>query len=646
MGVWILWERQRYYRQFVSSVHLMQLGALLAVTANLLEFAHVAGVLRFDFVVASSTPDGLHLLFRALGLALLSAGVRLSAWDLATVLASSAVGVVYFAAPSLALLVYFLQVPAGALLAYNLHRAFQDMRLVISPVVLCLVHAALSALLLATNNVLFHSLRDVLADAAGWMVLSLSVWVVPGAIEWVEDEEITDLQVVGDGQAAAQALAEARARHAVPAGFSSLYEVNRAREDARKLAAIMRGEDPGAFAELEGLYGPSSLGPSRRRTPAAPPPQPLGALALGSRPGSAASAPRGDARGLSRAASAASSRSSTSVTSAASSASAVPRGGDPGGWGLGVAPLEPAEHGRGAAAREAARGPVLSHAAGRARAELDPRRASSRASSLSDLPAAAAAPEAGAAPAAPLPSGPPVGRPAIEAPPHSARGEAGGAGETPRSAGGAMPRGGEPAHEGLDTLQSAPGVSPPTPRGAAPGRGGRSAAASPASVHSDHILSAAPASGRGRGWPRGADREAGADGAPWRGAPSAVPDGFAICLETLGASSSQDAPGRGAGRASAAGPRAPSAADAVGAIRVQSAFGRRSAASEGSSSGFGRGRGAAPGAGAGKAVSPPPPPSEAPLPRPSGGGASGQWLQGPPRPAGDPGVRQPRARGD
>ena len=36
MGVWILWERQRYYRQFVSSVHLMQLGALLAHDANFL----------------------------------------------------------------------------------------------------------------------------------------------------------------------------------------------------------------------------------------------------------------------------------------------------------------------------------------------------------------------------------------------------------------------------------------------------------------------------------------------------------------------------------------------------------------------------------------------------------------------------------
>ena len=31
-------------------------------------------------------------------------------------------------------------------------------------VVLCLVHAAMSALLLATNNVAFHALRDVLAD--------------------------------------------------------------------------------------------------------------------------------------------------------------------------------------------------------------------------------------------------------------------------------------------------------------------------------------------------------------------------------------------------------------------------------------------------------------------------------------------------
>ncbi|KAJ1492889.1 hypothetical protein T484DRAFT_1880346 [Baffinella frigidus] len=197
MGLWILWERQRYYRQLVSSVHLMQVGALMTVTANICQFVHISQVLQFDFVVAASTPDGLYHVLRMLGITLISAGVRISVWDLIPFMASVSAGVVYFSAPDLALLVYFLQVPGAGLLAFNFFRAFQDMRLVLVPVglclvhaalsallvVLCLVHAALSALLVATNNVAFHTLRDVLGDTAGWLLFGLSVRVVPKAIE-------------------------------------------------------------------------------------------------------------------------------------------------------------------------------------------------------------------------------------------------------------------------------------------------------------------------------------------------------------------------------------------------------------------------------------------------------------------------------
>lgn len=57
---------------------------------------------------------------------------------------------------------------------------------------------------------------------------------MPGTIEWVQDNELTDLQGVGDAERAGDELEEVRQKNMVPKGFHTLYEVNKAKHEAER----------------------------------------------------------------------------------------------------------------------------------------------------------------------------------------------------------------------------------------------------------------------------------------------------------------------------------------------------------------------------------------------------------------------------
>eukprot|EP00281_Chroomonas_sp_CCMP1168_P025449 CAMPEP_0206226332 /NCGR_PEP_ID=MMETSP0047_2-20121206/8044_1 /ASSEMBLY_ACC=CAM_ASM_000192 /TAXON_ID=195065 /ORGANISM="Chroomonas mesostigmatica_cf, Strain CCMP1168" /LENGTH=129 /DNA_ID=CAMNT_0053649431 /DNA_START=92 /DNA_END=478 /DNA_ORIENTATION=+ len=127
-------------------------------------------------------------------------------------------------------LVYALQLPVWVLLSARLYSAFQDLRMLLVPAFLVAAHLGLSCLLLYTNSVIFHVLRDIIGTIAASVLLSLLVWTLPGAIEWVGDDEMTDLQAIADveplNREAREAAEIAAKSKALGEAFPSLYDAN------------------------------------------------------------------------------------------------------------------------------------------------------------------------------------------------------------------------------------------------------------------------------------------------------------------------------------------------------------------------------------------------------------------------------------
>jgi hypothetical protein len=71
----------------------------------------------------------------------------------------------------------------------------------------------------------FTEVRELLSDVVGCLLFCLCIWVIPGTIEWVEDEELADLQGVGDAETQLEELETVRLKHRVPTGYETLYEV-------------------------------------------------------------------------------------------------------------------------------------------------------------------------------------------------------------------------------------------------------------------------------------------------------------------------------------------------------------------------------------------------------------------------------------
>ncbi len=59
----------------------------------------------------------------------------------------------------------------------RLFKVFQDVRLLLVPAFLTLLHLAMSSIMLYTNAATFHILRDVLGDVAGCLLLGMVIWV-------------------------------------------------------------------------------------------------------------------------------------------------------------------------------------------------------------------------------------------------------------------------------------------------------------------------------------------------------------------------------------------------------------------------------------------------------------------------------------
>ena len=263
-AMWVCWERQRYYRQLVSSPLLMQVGMLLIAVGNGALFAHLRYALRWKYVVAHDTFDCIYYTCHSAGIAVLCFGLKRSWWDLISLIIVPATALVYLRASyDLRWVAYILQAPLAALLAIKLFRCFQDVRLLLVPAFLVLMHLGLSCLMLFVPSVLMVVLRDMLADVVGCMLLCLCIWVIPSTIEWVEDEELADLQGVGDAETLREQLDKVREKHRVPKGFETLYEVNRARQDAGRLKELMTGQNPDMYAELNRMYSPDAQSFSR-----------------------------------------------------------------------------------------------------------------------------------------------------------------------------------------------------------------------------------------------------------------------------------------------------------------------------------------------------------------------------------------------
>jgi hypothetical protein len=258
-AMWVCWERQRYYRQLVSSPALMQAGLLLINVSSVALFAHLHYVLEWHYVVAQDAYDCAYYACHSAGIGLLCFGVKRSWWDLMSLVIVPATALVYLeTGPDLRWAVYLLQTPLAAMLALKLFRVFQDVRLLLVPAFLVLLHLGFSCLLLYLHSTLIVILRDLLGDVVGCLLLCLCIWVIPGTIEWVEDEDLADLQGVGDAETAREQLEKIREKRRVPKGYETLYEVNKARQDAERLKELVSGQNPDMYAELQNLYSRSS----------------------------------------------------------------------------------------------------------------------------------------------------------------------------------------------------------------------------------------------------------------------------------------------------------------------------------------------------------------------------------------------------
>lgn len=277
-SMWVCWERQRYYRQLVSSPRLMQVGMLLLNAANAVLFWHMLTVLEWHYVLAHDPYDCAYYTLHSAAIALLCCGVKRSWWDFMSLIIVPATPLIYLNTTfDLRWAVYILQTPMAAMLAIKLFRCFQDVRLLLVPAFLVLMHLGFSCLLLFVQSALMVVLRDLLGDVVGSLLLCLCIWIIPSTIEWVEDEELADLQAVGDAETAREALDKIREKHRVPKGYETLYEVNKARQDATRLKELMTGQNPDMYAELNRMYqdgdskAGSRVGDSRAMGSTAPP---------------------------------------------------------------------------------------------------------------------------------------------------------------------------------------------------------------------------------------------------------------------------------------------------------------------------------------------------------------------------------------
>jgi hypothetical protein len=256
-AMWVCWERQRYYRQLVSSPLLMQLGMLLLAVGNAALFVHLHAELRWQYTpVRYSSWECAYYTCHSAACGVLCLGVKRSWWDLLSLLIVPATALVYMLDPGLRFVAFVAQMPLAAMLSLKLFRCFQDVRLLLVPAFVVMVHMGLSCLLLFFPSVLLVVLRDALADVVGSLLLCLCLWIIPSTIEWVEDEELADLQGVGDAETARRELEQVRLQNRVPKGYETLYEVNRARHDAERLKELMTGQNPDMFAELNRVYSP------------------------------------------------------------------------------------------------------------------------------------------------------------------------------------------------------------------------------------------------------------------------------------------------------------------------------------------------------------------------------------------------------
>ena len=230
-------------------------------------------MLEWRWAVAQDAFDCVYYTCHSAGIAVLCSGVKRSWWDLMSLVIVPATALVYLkAGPDLRWVVYLLQMPLAAMLGLKLFRVFQDVRLLLVPAFLVLMHLGFSCLLLYLHSALIVVLRDMLSDVVGCLLMCLCIWVIPGTIEWVEDEELADLQGVGDAETAREQLEKIREKRRVPKGYETLYEVNKARQDAERLKELVSGQNPDMYNELHNLYSRSSsrAGSVQSRNSAAP----------------------------------------------------------------------------------------------------------------------------------------------------------------------------------------------------------------------------------------------------------------------------------------------------------------------------------------------------------------------------------------
>eukprot|EP00960_Hanusia_phi_P068154 766772-Hanusia_phi.AAC.5 len=259
LTMWICRERAGSYKQLIFSPKLFQLSLLCLCLSSLFEMLFLKFVLRWQFVLANHPLNGLYYSFRSLSLFLMAVSLKIYWTDFALFLLVLSVPIFYASGEHFRLAVYLPQLPFAAILCVRFYKAFQDVRLVLVPLFLSFLHVALSCILFYTNSVILHLLRDLFSDVLGCILLSAVFWFIPATMDWVQDDELLNLQAVGDAQTAKEEWEGVRAKLSIPKGFRSLYEVNKMQQDSLRLQQLVRGDDPQLFSQLRGRYGYSPV---------------------------------------------------------------------------------------------------------------------------------------------------------------------------------------------------------------------------------------------------------------------------------------------------------------------------------------------------------------------------------------------------
>ena len=171
-----------------------QVGSALLVASNWALFVLLNYMMQWRFIMVSHYLDLSYYVLHHGCVSLLCFGSKKSWGNYFLLPMFASTPLFYLYVPHTMALTYVSIIPSGIMLGVRLFRTFHDLRMLLIPIFLVGLHTGMSCLMLFTNSVIFLVLRDVVGTCAGCGLLALVVWTLPASIEWVDDDELTDLR--------------------------------------------------------------------------------------------------------------------------------------------------------------------------------------------------------------------------------------------------------------------------------------------------------------------------------------------------------------------------------------------------------------------------------------------------------------------